>query len=244
MTPFPATHVKTVSALTLSLGLLTGCLSMPDIHSDFASVKGDPAQVSALEGKSRVFFFHGPVRTCKNNDCIDQKLNFPFAVYVDGVQVGAISDRDHYLRADIEPGKHLIQWKDVRDSPEGEQGDLVIPMEHAHAYFIRVTKDNRTRSGSSATSPSGAQITGAIENVGAAGQAELSGRALIVADQEAIRRIPSGHVTAGGRGDSQRSAAKGTIRDKLTELKELYDQKLITKDEYDGKRKKMLDNWD
>lgn len=236
-------HIRIASALFLLLGLLTGCLTIQGAPPDSTTAQAAPGQFQAPRGKSRIFFFHGPVKTCKGGDCIDQRLGFPFSMYIDGVQIGTLSDREHFLRADIDPGEHLLQWKDIRDSPEVEQGELVISMEGTNSYFIRVSKDNRIGPLSTATMPAGPQITGRIENLGTTGQAEISGKALIVADQEAIRRISLGRGTAEGNHYSQDPSVGTSIRNKLAELKDLYDQKLITKDEYDGKRKQLLDSW-
>jgi hypothetical protein len=235
--------VRTGTILGLSLGLLTGCLTMPELHLGSGPATVEPGQLHPAEGKSRVFFFHGPLMTCAGGSCIEQKLNFPFAIDVDGVQIGTLADRGSYLRADLEPGKHRVQWRDLRDSPEGEQGDMEISMERGAAYYVRVVKDSAAAPTSGTSNTAGVKITGRLENVGPAGQAEIAGKALIVADKAAVRQMALERTASGKEGDAQHGPAKTAIGGKLSELKDLYDRGLITKDEYDSKRKKWLDDW-
>jgi hypothetical protein len=237
-------HIKLGSTLMLSLGILTGCVTFQPPQLTSSETDHDVKQFRPIEGKSRVYFFHGPVRTCKASDCIDQKLNFPFSVYIDGIPIGTVTSRSNYLRSDIAAGKHLIQWKDIIDSPEGEQGDTEISMESGQAYFIRVNKGTNW-----AVKPvvaAGVKATGHLENAGVAGQAEVLDKAPIVADRDAIQRL-SGRAgatnSAQASNPSVPSSSPITITGKLTELKDMYERGLITKDEYDGKRKQFLDTW-
>ena len=236
--------IKLGSALLLSLGILTGCgtFQLPQLTSN--ATDHDLSQFRPSDGKARVYFFHGPVTTCRANSCIDQKLNFPFSIYIDGIEVGTLASRDNYLRADIAPGKHLMQWRDIVDSPEDIQGKMEISMESGHADFIRVSKGTSSELKPGALGSAAFKSTGQLENVGIAGRAEVLDKKLIVADREAIKRL-SGSVSA------SKSAQEGsapvpsspTIGGKLTELKDMYERGLITKDEYDGKRKQFLDTW-
>lgn len=237
--------IKLGSTLMLSLGILTGCgtFQLPQLTSN--AVDHDVNQFRPSEGKSRVYFFHGPVRTCQANSCIDQKLNFPFSIHIDGSQIGTLPSRDNYLRADIAPGKHLIQWRDVVDSPEDVQGKMEISMESGQAYFIRVSKGTNSELKPGALGTAAVKSTGQLENVGVAGRAEVLDKKLIVADRDAIQRL-SGRASASNSAQESSAPVPSspiTIGGKLTELKDMYERGLITKDEYDGKRKQFLDTW-
>jgi hypothetical protein len=245
MKSISALYIKLGSTLLLSLGILTGCgtFQLPQLTSN--ATDHDVKQFLPIEGKSRAYFFHGPVRTCKSTNCIDQKLNFPFSIYIDGVQIGTLASRDNYLRADIAPGKHLIQWRDIIDSPEDVQGKMEISMESGQAYFIRVSKGTSSELTPVALGAAGVKSTGQLENVGIAGQAEVLDRSLIVADRDAIQRL-SGRASASNSAQQSSSSVPSSpigIGGKLTELKDMYERGLITKDEYDGKRKQFLDAW-
>ena len=241
-----ALRIKLASTLMLLLGVLTGCGTFQPLQLTSNEPDHDVKLFRPIEGKSRVFFFHGPVRTCKSSNCFDQKLNFPFSIYIDGIQIGTVTSRSNYLRADIEVGRHLIQWRDVIDSPEGEQGDMEISMESGQAYFIRVNKGSDSDLKSAESSTGAVRITGQLENIGVAGQAEVLDKKPIVVDRDAIQRL-SGRTmqsnSAQENSASVPSSSPNTIGGKLTDLKEMYEKGLITKDEYDGKRKQFLDGW-
>jgi hypothetical protein len=170
-------------------------------------------------------------------------LSFPFSIYIDGIQMGTVTSRNNYLRADIAAGKHLLQWKDIADSPDIEQGDTEISMESGQAYFIRINKGMNW--GAKTVGSAGAKTTGHLEDAGVAGQAEVLDRKPIVADRDAMQRL------SGRAGIANSTQARGssvpvsqpTVAGKLAELKDMYERGLITKDEYDAKRTQFLDAW-
>jgi len=245
MKSIPRSSINVSGILVVSLGILTGCGMLPSLQRTASDADSGIKQFRPAEGMAQVVFFHGPVRTCKSSDCIDQKLGFPFSIYIDGIKLGTVTSRSNYLRADISAGKHVIQWTDIKDKPEVEQGDMEINMSSGQAYFIRVSKGTFSDFKPSAIGTATAVPTGLLENVGAAGQAEVLDRTLIVADRDAIQRLSGGAITRDPRREADASvpALPATVRDKMTELKVLYERGLITKDEYDGKRKQFLDAW-
>lgn len=221
MKPTMAAYAKTAAVLILSLGVLTGCIEIPYLQSS-SSNNDDRYDFRMSEGNSRIFFFN--------------EADFPFAAYIDGVDVGSVSGRSEYLRAEIPAGTHVIQWKDLRGGSGRPQGETQLVMESGQPYLFRANRS-----------------TGRLENVGKAGASELSDKTLVLADPEAASRIPRQAVPVAQKGDSSTSLvraaasdpqpAQRTIKDKLSELKGLYDSGLITKDEYDGKRKQLLERW-
>lgn len=245
MKTIPLSRVARRSLLVLSMGILSGCVTFQAPKLTFAEPGPDASQFRPVEGKSRIYFFHGPVRTCKGSDCIEQKLNFPFAIYVDGIPIGTVTSRDYYLRADISPGKHLIQWKDIVDSPEGEQGDTEISMEGGQAYFYRVSKGSNMGFKQPSFRAGSVKSTGQLENVGTAGQSEIQDKLLIAVDRDVVQRISGRASPSKPTQEANPSPISSPIPigGKLAELKDMYERGLITKDEYDAKRKQFLDTW-
>src|SRR5512141_2208608 len=97
-----AASAKAATVLILSLVALTGCVEIPYLQS--TSGGADRLDFRASEGNSRVFFI--------------PESDFPFAAYVDGVNIGSVSDRGEYLRAELPAGPHLLQWKDLPGNPD------------------------------------------------------------------------------------------------------------------------------
>ena len=224
-----------------SLGLfLTSCVPIAPQQLASNVADQDAKKFTAPDGKARVYLFHGPYRACGLFGCIDEKLNFLIGFYIDSLSIGTLSKRTGYFVVDVSPGRHVFQWKDIADNPDVTQGDTEINLEANRTYFIRVRKGSGAELMFGALGALAVRPTGQIENVGESGRVEIQEKSLVKPNQDILKQLLTNKPSEKVDQVSSSPPPVG-VKDQLVQIKLMFEQGLITKDEYDSKRKQLLE---
>jgi hypothetical protein len=198
------------------------------------------------ENESRIHFFLGEV-FMKNSRGI--KINEAAELYVNNVKIGLIGNDKEYIAIDLNPGLYNFKWMPVGSgSGYCEPEPLQLSISHNELIFLKANMRD-----ASTTAP-GAMLFGAIgalvgTNIKIITYFEpdsgLKGKIkefkLISLNQSfkqaySIKKLKIDLPSA----ENSRSAG---LEKKLSELKSIYEKGLITKEEYDEKRKKIIEKY-
>jgi len=198
------------------------------------------------ENESRVHFFLGEL-FMKNSRGI--KMNEVAELYVNNVKIGLIGNDKEYMAIDLNPGFYSFKWMPIgTGSGNCEPEALQLSLSNNELIFIKANMRD-----ASTTAP-GAMLFGAIGALAGTNvklityfepdssfKDKIKDYKLVSLNQSFKQTSPIKKLKM-DQSSTENSLSPG-IEKKLSELKSIYDKGLITKKEYDEKRKKLLEGY-
>lgn len=198
-------------------------------------------QFQLNENESRVHFFLGDIFMFGRKI----KMNKIAEFYVNNVKVGTIGNDKEYLAVDLVPGTYDFKWMPTGlDSGYTQSESLQLTIEKGMLIFVKAIMRD--------VSPASAKIFGAIGAItGSKFIAHLQQDANLINNMNevtlvtlnedikktlSIKKIEPDQTLLG-------KAPQTNLEKKLAELKILNEKGLITKEEYDGKRKELIEKY-
>ena len=191
------------------------------------------------ENESRVHFFLGEFflydRAIKINQVAD--------IYVNNVKIGTIGNSKEYLAVDLHPGTYDFKWMTTgMDADYSQPEPLRLSIEKGELIFVKANMRD--------VSPVAAKMFGAVG-------ALVGSKFILLFEQdtnlknniheyklillnEDIKKSLSIKKMEPEQSFTE-SAVSNDVEKKLSELKKIYEKGLITKEEYDIKRKELID---
>lgn len=198
------------------------------------------------ENESRVHFFLGEL-FMKNSRGI--KMNEVAELYVNNVKIGLIGNDKEYIAIDLNPGLYNFKWMPIgAGSGNCEPEPLQLSISNNELIFMKANMRD-----ASTTAP-GAMLFGAIGALAGTNvkiityfepdsglKDKIKEFKLISLNQSFKQASPIKKLKI-DQPSTENSQSSG-IEKKLSELKSIYEKGLITKEEYDEKRKKLLERY-
>lgn len=196
--------------------------------------------------ESRVHFFLGDL-FMKNDSGI--KMNEAAKIYVNNVKIGSIGNNQEYIAIDLHPALYNFKWMPIgTGSGYCESESLQLFISNNELMFLKANMRD-----ASTTAP-GAMLFGAI---GALAGTNVKIITYFEPDTGLKDKIKEFKLISLNQSFKQASSIKkleidqrstenppsAGIEEKLSELKSIYEKGLITKEEYDEKRKKLIEKY-
>lgn len=198
------------------------------------------------ENESRVHFFLGEL-FMKNSRGI--KINEVAELYVNDVKIGLIGNDKEYMAIDLNPGFYSFKWMPIGTGSEKcEPEALQLSLSNNEFIFIKANMRDAS------TTVPGAMLFGAIGAVAGTTvklityfepdsglKDKIKEYKLVSLNQSFKQASPIKKLKTDQ--SSTKNSLSPSIENKLSELKSIYEKGLITKEEYDEKRKKLLEGY-
>ena len=198
------------------------------------------------ENESRVHFFLGEL-FMKNSRGI--KMNEVAELYVNNVKIGLIGNNQEYIAIDLHPALYNFKWMPIgTGSGYCESESLQLFISNNELMFLKANMRD-----ASTTAP-GAMLFGAIGALAGTNvkiityfepdsglKDKIKEFKLISLNQSFKHASPIKKLKI-DQPSTENSQSAG-IEKKLSELKSIYEKGLINKEEYDEKRKKLLERY-
>jgi hypothetical protein len=198
------------------------------------------------ENESRVHFFLGEL-FLKNASGL--KMNEAAELYVNNVKIGMIGNDKEYIVIDLNPGLYNFKWMPIgAGSGSCEPEPLQLSISNNELIFLKANMRD-----ASTTAP-GAMLFGAIGAL-----AGTTVKLITYFEPDTILRnnIKEYKLILLNESFKQKASIKkleidqppkenspsAGIEEKLYGLKSIYEKGLITKEEYDEKRKKLIEKY-
>ena len=196
--------------------------------------------------ESRVHFFLGDL-FMKNASGI--KMNEAAELYVNNVKIGLIGNDKEYIAIDFNPGLYNFKWMPIgAGSGSCEPEPLQLSISNNELIFMKANMRD-----ASTTAP-GAMLFGAIGALAGTNvkiityfepdsgwKDKIKEFKLILLNQSFKQASPIKKLKIDQ--PSMENSQSAGIEKKLSELKSIYEKGLITKEEYDEKRKKLIEKY-
>lgn len=198
------------------------------------------------ENVSRVHFFFGEL-FMKNSSGI--KMNEVAELYINNVKIGLIGNNQEYIAIDLNPGHYNFKWMPIGSgSGSCEPEPLQLSISNNDLIFLKANMRD-----ASTTAP-GTMLFGAIGALAGTSvklitylapdtglkdkikEFKLISLNKTLKREFSIKKIEMDQPAA----ESSQSA---NMEKKLSELKSIYEKGLINKEEYDEKRKKLIEKY-
>jgi len=201
------------------------------------------------QDRGRIVFYLGELIGTFNVD-----LGVPMDISVDGKNIGNIGRQSDLIAADLPPGLHMLKANSAREDYKTTSTTLELNVSAGKCYFLKVnSKDARTTSeiAVAAFVPfAGGNMhfeTWLEQDVDSKGREEVANRTLVKYHIENIDPTSSVKpqnmaLPVTPRAPSTRSLSQVDLEYKMEKIKSMYDKGLITKSEYDNKRKELLNS--
>ena len=215
---------------------LTACVTRINHHPAPLQQQSTVERFQLDENESRVHFFLGEFFLYGRATEINQVAD----VYVNNVKIGTIGNRKEYLAVDLHPGTYDFKWMST-DADRSQPEPLQLSIEKGELIFVKANMRD--------VSPVAAKMFGAVGALVGSKfisffeqdtnlKNNIHEYKLILLNEDikkslSIKKMePEQSVTE--------SAASNDVEKKLSELKKIYEKGLITKEEYDIKRKELI----
>jgi hypothetical protein len=193
------------------------------------------------ENESRVHFFLGeyfPYRDTNRSAKMNQAAEF----YVNNVKIGLIGNNKEYTAIDLPPGIYNFKWTNPAENHRQET--LQLSIRSKELIFLKANMRNNASVYTTLLGPIGALATLDIFTY-LEQDPKLKNNLIeytLVSLNKDFTSSVSTQKTELNKPQPEGEAASTTEK-KLTELKSIYDKGLITKEEYDEKRKKIIEKY-
>lgn len=227
--------------------LMSACTPHAPVHQPVSELEQRIVKdVHIANNQSRVIFLLGDTI-----GSINVGSRIPMDIFIDGKRIGNIGRRSDMVVADLIPGKHTLLANGMTEfSPETKY--LPKPM-HVNLVagkqsFYRVTLKNTTESSQKLLgmlSPSTESLTYTVflkkDNHG---MDDLSSHTVVTLYSETpIKNAIKPVEKSNHKARTKSAVISNDIVVKMTKIKEMYENGLITKPEYDSKRKALLERY-
>lgn len=186
------------------------------------------------ENESRVHFFLGEL-FMKNARGI--KMNEAAEFYVNNVKIGLIGNNKEYIAVDLHPGLYNFKWMPISTgSGYCEPEQLQLSISKNELIFLKANMRD-----ASTTNPD-ALLFGAI---GAVVGTNVKNIVYFEPDDNLKDNIKEYKLVSLNESIKQNipySSSDG-LEQKLSDIKELYEKGVISKEEYEEKRKRLIDQY-
>ena len=192
------------------------------------------------ENVSRVHFFIGDLVLNADSRI---KMNEAVELYVNNVKIGLLGNSKEYIAIDLYPGTYTFKWMPISSGSDSCSPDpLQLSVIKGEVVFLKANMRDAT--------PTAAMFLGAIGALAMAKQATYfeqdnslrsnMNELTLVALNEDFKEALSIKKIAPDLTPTQ-EAAPANVEKKLSDLKQIYEKGLITKEEYEIKRKELID---
>lgn len=196
------------------------------------------------EGSARIYFYHGTYTTGQGSliGPTIRKATTPGNIYLNNVKIGYIN-KGEVISVDVNSGIYELSWipidYDSSDSFfEVRKNINIINISEGYSYFQCEWEDSSNKASKSfgaVGALSGSRHdTFVIENK-TNGMQDIKGLKLTF--YEDLSEV----VTPKGKSIDNELDSDNNIEKRMKDLKHMFDSNLITKEEYDKKRKQLLD---
>lgn len=191
-------------------------------------------QFQLNENECRVHFFLGELFFKSANGI---KMNEVAELYVNNVKIGFIGNQSEYIAIDLYPGLYTLRWSPIGSGSEYcESEQLQLSISKNEYIFLKANMKD-----ASTTNP-GALLFGAI---GAVAGTNVKTIAYLAPDNEIKNNIKNYKLVSLNETFKTNFSSSPTdsLEQKLSDLKRLYEKGIITKEEYEEKRKNLIDHY-
>ena len=235
--PLPYAPVMRAAVFLIVLAV-SGCVPPATQPLATASQDSQFKEFKARPGVGTLYLYPG---VSKRVPGIFQEAESPYKgpvdFYINGEYVGGLN-HDQYFALTLKPGTYRIIWKE-RGGAGVTSDPYNLTVFKGEKYFVRNVFDE----GSPMFGLLGAlTFKFYLEAAPGTGRQDILSRKLVMANKY-MNEPPSDVQPAASKkaGPAERTKSAESVETRLLQLKRLYDSRLITEEEYDRKRRQIID---
>ena len=229
--------------LILIVIMLQGCSVPVKLNQDSAPLADqDIVKHGTLaENYSRIIIYSGKVFS----KTISFDLNRSIDILIDNKKIGVIGNKEEMIAIDLPKNTYSLKCKfsEIKDNSETINSEiLTLDINTSNILYFKVNYRSKT--------PATAALLGGL---GAGAFAKYSivleqddpdaGKVNIENHKLVLRHLGISEKLVDGVNYKQSNTREDEVEMKISKLKQMFDGKLITKEEYDSKRKQLIEKF-
>jgi len=235
--------------------LMIGCATRME-HPSASLTDQKMIRESAIEkGLARVHFYMGEEEMYGAMIPINRSME----IFINNQSAGIVGNKNEFICVDLYPGEYSFVWRSVGTTDRSYEmpRPLVLNINESDLVFLSADSSltNSSLLAGGLLSAATMKLHPTFNRAYSVGQQKISQKRLILRNTiikdsvlplksekpETITSLKPAPIEEENK--NQSAKPETGIHEKLEQLKKLYDDNLITKEDYDKKRKELVDNF-